>query len=143
MIHRIYSSLRTFKELRFQPGLNILLADKTESSTAKQTRNSAGKSSVLEIVHFLTAGEYTDETIFRAPELIDSRFGMEFDLGGSRVAVERSGAAPNQIVIASGDTPGWPVQPEASPDAGERILSTKEWARVLGALIFDLEGLAG
>src|SRR6516162_4889209 len=82
MIHRIYSSLRTFKELRFQPGLNILLADKTESSTAKQTRNSAGKSSVLEIVHFLTAGEYTDETIFRAPELIDSRFGMEFDLGG-------------------------------------------------------------
>lgn len=138
MIHRIYSTLNSFKELTFKSGLNVLFADKSDQSTAKHTRNGAGKSSVLEIIHFLTAGDCTEGSIFRDPALSEFRFGMEFDLGGKKVGVERSGAAPSEFVIVSDDTSQWPVQPEASK-TGEKILSQKNWDRVLGALMFGLD----
>ncbi len=143
MIHRIYSSSKTFKELRFTAGMNVLLADKSPSSTAKHTRNGAGKSSLLEIIHFLTAADCPEDSIFRFPELVEYRFGMEFDFGGKVVAVERSGRAPNEMIIASGDTSGWPIQPETSSESGERVMAVKEWSRVLGALIFKLEDFVG
>ena len=139
MIHRIYSTLKTFKQLAFGPGLNVLLADKSESSTSKHTRNGAGKSSVLEIIHFLTAADCPDESIFRFPDLLNHRFGMVFDLGGNAVTVERSGASSNEIVIVSGDTSAWPVQPVLAAKSGERTLTIKEWARVLGAVVFKLD----
>lgn len=141
MIRRIYSTLRTFKELRFRAGLNVLLADKSASATAKHTRNGAGKSSVLEIIHFLTAADCTEESIFRSPELVIHRFGMEFDFGGHTIAVERSGTSANEMFVAAGDTSGWPIQPEVSAESGERILSIKDWGKVLGAVIFKLDDL--
>jgi uncharacterized protein YydD (DUF2326 family) len=139
MIKRLYSSLKTFKELRFKPGLNLLLADKSEKSTSKHTRNSAGKSSVVEIIHFLAAADCPENSIFRLPELVQHRFGMDFDLGGNEVRVERSGASPNEIIIAQGETSRWPIQPETSAESGERVLSVKDWDRVLGALMFKLD----
>lgn len=138
MIHRIYSTLKTFKELQFGPGLNVLFADKSDKSTSKHTRNGAGKSSVLEIIHFLAAADCPEDSIFRTSELSGSRFGMEFDLGGKTVQVERSGTTPSEFVIVAGDTTGWPVQPELSK-SGERVLSQKNWDRVLGALMFGLD----
>lgn len=137
MIHRIYSTLKSFKEIRFRSGLNILFADKTPKSTARQTRNRAGKSSILEIIHFLTAASCPEDSIFRIPELAKNRFGMEFDLAGQVVRVERSGAKPEETVIVRGDPVGWPAKPEKVN--GERVLRTKEWSSVLGALMFKLD----
>jgi uncharacterized protein YydD (DUF2326 family) len=139
MIYRIYSTLGSFKELTFGPGLNILFADKDELANSKQTRNGAGKSSVLEIIHFLCAAECPDDSIFKLPQLLDHRFGMEFDLGGTVVAVERSGTNPREMIIRSSDTAGWPVLPERSDETGEMIMPLKSWERVLGTLMFGLE----
>ena len=53
MIRTVYSSdLISFKSFGFHPGLNILLADKSEGATNKQSRNGAGKSSFVELIHF-------------------------------------------------------------------------------------------
>ena len=113
MIYRIFSSLPSFKELTFHSGLNVLLADKSEESTSKHTRNGAGKSSVLEIIHFLTAGDCPDDSIFKDPKLITYRFGMEFDLAGKPVEVQRSGENPGEVLVRrSDDTSEWPIQPE-------------------------------
>ena len=54
MIRRIFSDLATFKELTFRPGLNLILADKSLGATNRQTRNAAGKTSLIELIHFLT-----------------------------------------------------------------------------------------
>jgi uncharacterized protein YydD (DUF2326 family) len=116
------------------------MADKSKDATAKQTRNGAGKSSVLEIIHFLTAGDCPEESIFKDPKLIDHSFGMEFDLGGQIVDVRRSGRNPNDIVVSGKiDTSTWPVQPEVNPDTGHNTLSVRNWDRVLGAIMFGLE----
>jgi len=42
MIHRITSSLTSFKSLEFKPRLNVVVADKSEGASERQTRNSSG-----------------------------------------------------------------------------------------------------
>ena len=85
MIHHIYSrTLSSFKELQLRSGLNILLADKSPGATDRQTRNGAGKSSLIELIHFLTGSQCESDSIFRVDALIGHAFGMEFDLGRGR-----------------------------------------------------------
>lgn len=89
MIHRIFSSLPTFKNLEFKTGLNVLLAEKSKGASDRQTRNRAGKSSMIEIVHFLTGAKIDDKSPFRAKELQNISFGMQFDLAGKAATIER------------------------------------------------------
>jgi uncharacterized protein YydD (DUF2326 family) len=137
MIHRIFSSLPTFKELHFGPRLNLLFADKEVGSSPKHTRNSAGKSSVLEIIHFLTGGECGEGSIFRLPELIQHSFGMEFDLAGKRVAVSRSGASSDTLAVTA-DASAWNMEVKQSLD-GSFTISGKDWERILGTGMFRLD----
>src|SRR5262245_30780341 len=111
MILRTFSSLSSFKAMRFRQGLNIVVADKSSGATERQTRNGAGKSSLLELVHFLLGGKCDQDSIFRDEALIESTFGMEFELRGSEVRVERSGSAPSKVEV-NGDTSTWPIQPK-------------------------------
>lgn len=97
----------------------------------------------MEIIHFLTGAECPEESIFRFPELINHRFGMEFDIRGSTIKVERSASAPTDFFIEAPDTSGWPVRPEASQRSGEKTLSVKDWTRVLGVLLFNLDNQKG
>ena len=62
MIHQISSSLNSFRTVKFHDGLNILLAEKSPQATERHTRNRAGKTSLIEIIHFLT-GARADKKI--------------------------------------------------------------------------------
>jgi len=137
MIHRIFSDLATFKHLEFHPGFNVLMARRHEKSTDLQTRNRAGKSSFVQIVHFLLGGSAGTDSIFRKPELASHSFGMDFDLGSSRVIAERRGASQGRTAIVQGASSDWPVQP--SNARGVRSsLSTADWRCVLGNIWFGL-----
>lgn len=136
MINRIYSDLPRFKNLTFGSGLNILLAEKSAGATDKHTRNRAGKSSLLEIIHFLLGSKYDKDSIFRGHDLSAATFGMEFNLGGTFARVERTGARPGQLTVA-GDTTRWPVAPTVK--AHSSFLTNENWKVVLAKLIFDLD----
>jgi uncharacterized protein YydD (DUF2326 family) len=139
MIHRVYSSLSTFKELAFHPGLNILLAEKSLGATERQTRNRAGKSSFSELVHFLTGGEARPDSLFRTESLLEYWFGMEFDLGGHRTRLERSGQSSSKIRILEGYPDYWPIKPVVGDDdEANWFISNTHWKAILGALIFGL-----
>jgi uncharacterized protein YydD (DUF2326 family) len=143
MIRRIYSDLPTFKDLELRPGLNVLLADKCRGATDKQTRNGAGKSSVLEVIHFLLGSDCKPDSIFRNPALVDAVFGMELELEGSFVRVERRGAKPSPITVA-GDFTRWPIEPVVKDNVA--MLATSKWKALLGRLMFglgDVEGARG
>lgn len=129
MIHNLFSTLPTFKNLGdLKPGLNVLLAQKTEGSTSKQTRNRAGKTSFIEAIHFLTGSEAGPDSIFRTPELAEYTFGMDFDLKDARTVVERSGSAKAKIYVTT-------------PPSAKRKLSATDWVTFLGEEMFGLSSL--
>ena len=138
MIHRLYSSLATFKNLEFRPGFNLLVAKRHHESTDLQTRNRAGKSSFVQIVHFLLGGNAGTDSIFRKQELQNESFEMEFDLGPSRVIAERSGKTQGRTKILHGAHPSWPVQPNNARGMANS-LSKDDWCAVLGYIGFGLE----
>lgn len=135
MIHRVYSDLTTFKPLSFHGGLNVLLAEKSQGASDRQTRNRAGKSSFVELLHFLLGGNADTRSLFRTESLASSHFGMEFDLAGQRVGAERIGTSASKITVRAEDTSAWPIEP-----AGTRapLLSNTDWRTVLGTLMFGL-----
>ena len=139
MIHRIFSNLSSFKELRFRPGLNVLLSDKSPEATDRDTRNRAGKTSLIEIIHFLTGATAEVGSIFRSDALIDFFFGMEFDLGQNRVIVERTGLQYRLVHLSENNGTDWSIQPKINELTGKYELSNLDWRRVLGDIIFDLE----
>lgn len=120
MIHSIYSSLSTFKNLEFHSGLNVLIAEKSEGATNRQTRNRAGKSSLIEIVHFLTGAKIDSDSLFKAEELSKVTFGMDLDLAGKIVNIERQ----------NNDRAGFKLN--------ERTLPAKKWREKLGQNMFGL-----
>ncbi len=131
MIHRIYSSLPSFKSLEFHSGLNVLIAQKEKGASDKQTRNRAGKTSLVEIVHFLTGADVERDSPFRSEALTDSMFGMDFDIDASRVSVERREKERAKIHIAG-----------EKLVAGRTTLSNTKWVELLGEHMFALGELS-
>lgn len=130
MIHRVYSDLPKFKNLTFHKGLNVLLAEKSPGATQQQTRNSAGKSSLLEVMHFLLGADCKKGSLFKHSKLEAATFGMSFDLGGHAVTVERAGVRGALLDIAG--------LPSVREGALTPVRLT-EWREILGQLAFGLE----
>lgn len=120
MIHRIYSSLPSFKTLEFNTGLNVLLAEKSEGASNRQTRNRAGKTSLIEIVHFLTGANIDKKSLFKAKELNEVIFGMNFDLAGQLVDIQRQNKNRSGYIL------------------NESALAANNWRDKLGQDIFKL-----
>jgi uncharacterized protein YydD (DUF2326 family) len=137
MIHVIRSDLASFKTLTFGPGLNILLADKSEGATDRQSRNGAGKTSFVELVHFLFGSKADKDSIFRAPELTPWWFEANVDVGGLLVDVARSGTKPSRIRLR-GNTSAWPLQPSLDAKSGELVFTNEQWRTLLGTVLFGL-----
>ena len=137
MIHNLTSDLESFKSLNFGPSLNILLAEKTTQSTDRQTRNGAGKTSFLELVHFIYGSNAGPDSIFRSNELKPHTFEINADISGHKILIARSGTKPTRIRL-NGETEHWPIKPEVELKTGHLVLSNKNWRANLGALLFDL-----
>jgi uncharacterized protein YydD (DUF2326 family) len=137
LIHRIFSSLTSFKTLEFGPGLNIILADKSPGATDTQTRNGAGKTSVVELIHFVLGGNLDQDSPFRHDALTRHRFGMDFDLSGARVRASRSPSESSRIYV-SPINPDWRVRSMHDRTRDEQYVSVKTWKALLGRAMFDL-----
>jgi len=137
MIHAVYSDLPTFKNLNFHSGLNILLADKEQSSTDRQTTNRAGKSSLIRIIHFLMGEDVDKQSIFRSDALKSYTFGIEVDLDNQVVSVERAGKLFGRTCVCKGDTTKWSIQP-VSKRGYSPSYSTQDWNSILGEIFFSL-----
>jgi len=138
MILAVRSTIPTFKALAFKPGLNVLLADVTAVSTQKQTRNSAGKTSLVEIIHFLLGSEAEKSALFKKPKMAEHAFTGEFLLAGRRVAVTRDRRAEREVRIADvTDMPGWAghVGDAAAPGVA---MTLDDWKGALGEAWFDV-----
>lgn len=138
MIHLIGSDLSTFKTLKLKPGLNILLADKSAGSTDKQTRNGAGKTSLVELLHFIFAGNADKNNVFRNDLLSQWHFDIQFDLSGKSITASRSGSSAKNIKV-TGDCSDFCLQPELKKSSGDQIYTAEQWSDMLGHEMFGLK----
>lgn len=138
MIQRLSSDNESFKPLEFGPGLNILLAQKRRGTHERQSRKSVGKTSFVELVHFLFGADAPPNSIFRSQALVDWTFSALVDMDARKVSVARSGAKPSQILVDGPEIESWPVVPRFDLAANRHLLSNEEWKRILGNKWFQL-----
>lgn len=138
MILTIESSLKTFKPVAFREGLNVLLSDKSAASTEKQTRNSAGKTSLVEIIHFLYGADCEKDSLLRVPELIDHTFKGRFRIGGEEFMVERGGAEPAKVFLLAGGEERTDLPKKLDKGSERFYVSNTNWKAFLGHRLFGL-----
>ncbi len=136
MIHKITANHDSFRPIRFGPGLNVILADRKEDSSRKDTRNGLGKSTLIEIIHFCLGARVQKGRGLAIPALADWAFTMEVSLGPDRVAVTRRISRHN-ITTVAGLSDRWPDVPQAGL-LGERSFKTDQWRALLGRALFSL-----
>lgn len=138
MIHLISSDLASFKTLKLKPGLSILLADKSAGATDRQTRNGAGKTSLIELIHFVLGANADKSSIFRSSALAPWQFELSIDVGSTRITAGRRGAKPSLVHI-DGDPSSWPIKPTLDDASGSLELENEDWKTVLGHIWFGLQ----
>ena len=137
MIRKLGSDLKSFKTLTFGPGLNVILAEKSPGASDLQSRNSVGKTSFVELVHFLFGADARPKSIFRSEALRNSTFNASVEIGGEIFSISRSGKRPSHVHI-DGDMEDWPIDSHPGFFRVQRRLTNTQWKNVLGALWFGL-----
>jgi uncharacterized protein YydD (DUF2326 family) len=137
VIRSISSNQASFHRVAFQPGFNLVIADCTQQSHERDSRNGLGKTLLLEILHFCLGADATIGKGLCRPELAGWTFTVELDLGGHPVTVTRLIDAPKRVYFpeANGHLP---VRPERQRGEDQFSMSIAEWNAVLGVLSFGL-----
>lgn len=140
MIYRIYSPTNPkFKTMEFRPGLNIVYVESLADSTSRQTRNRAGKTSLIEIIHWLLGANLDDKT--EREQFETHEFGMDFDLDGEKITVERHPNATNKVLLKNvSDATAKKWHLPTADMFGEYTLNVrKDWLSILGRAMFRLQ----
>lgn len=100
MLEELGSDDSRFRTVKFNTGLNVLLAEKVSESAVTDTRNSVGKSSMIEVLHFLMGASADKSSIFVATQLKHQTFYLKFAWpSGARLKVSRSGQNTGSVQL--------------------------------------------
>ncbi len=137
-IRSIYANKSSFREIKLKDGLNLILAERSESSTERDSRNGVGKSTLLEVIHFCLGSSLSSRNVIYYLKNSDWQFFLELELGDVSFRVCRSFSSPSQVTL-SGELDRLGIfessQLFASP---EHVLSLKAWKDFLGFACFGL-----
>lgn len=137
MIHSISANKKSFHTVTFTSGLNVILAERSDTSTEKDTRNGLGKSTLIEIIDFcLGSNANRDKGLIIEP-LMEWAFTLDITLKDKQVQVTRSVVDHGRVFIV-GDTSGWPEAPEPDDESGMLFYKVERWRFILGLALFDL-----
>ena len=130
-INSIGSSDPRFKKLYFKNGLNILVADRTESSAQSDSRNSVGKTSFIKILRYVMGGNLPKE--LKTPELKKHSFHVNLRLPSinendeDEVMVIRKVSPTTKVEIR-----GWTLAPQ------QQFISVEEWRALQAKYLFNV-----
>ena len=144
MIHSVTANKTSFKSVRFEKGLNLIVAIRTKGETDKNTRNGVGKSTLFRIIDFCLGSDVNKPGTLMAKYLEgqDWEFSVELDIRGRRVKVTRA-VDNNKFVQVVGDISGWPILPDELPLRGFYTFTIDQWKKNLGWALFALPNADG
>ena len=135
MILAVRSNMPSFKEVEFQPGFNVVLADRTKDSARRDSRNGLGKTTLIEIIHFCLGSQTRKNQGLMVNPLRGWSFTLEMRINDQDLSVTRSTDDPRWINV-DGD-----FRDLSSPGKlldGVTRLRVGDWNLLLGELFFGL-----
>ncbi len=138
MIRSVSSDHESFKSINFEPGFNVILADRTQESTDKDSRNGLGKTLTLEIIDFCLGSKLSSCTSLNNENLLGWSFILEFDLGDQVVKVSRNTKEHTNVEIKAKSFSNWEIQPVFDEASGGYYFSINDWNKLLSNVIFNI-----
>ena len=138
MITAIRSNQPSFKEVTFEPGFNVILADRTREASQRDSRNGLGKTTLIEIIHYCLGASSRPNRGLRNPNLKGWDFSLEINVGGREMIVTRSTDRPNRVDVRGAIQS---LIAAREPEDGVYSLRINEWNQILGELVFGLNNL--
>ena len=137
MIHRVFANKPSFHSVTFDVGVNIILAEKSRSSSDKDTRNGVGKTTLLEIINFCLGAAANKGKGLIIEDLSGWIFSIEITLLNNRVQVSRKIDDPTLIYVC-GENKDWPIPEDYTELDGTHIYTVERWNLLLGEALFSL-----
>ena len=165
MIVAVRANQPSFTEVRFGPGFNVVMADRTKESRERDSRNGLGKTTLIEIIHFCLGSNLRKGQGLRSSNLSGWSFTLDLYVDGRELSVTRSVDRPSRIWL-EGDvkshlmseprrgvpmsvtrgnvsrslvehvmTPGLDLESTGEPRRG---VSASDWVLMLGEWLFGL-----
>lgn len=135
MIKKISANNSSFRTIEFSAGFNVILADRTQEATKRDSRNGLGKSTLIEIIHFCLGATSSKGKRLLVETLKGWEFNLEMEIDGKACSVTRCVDDPN-LFFVEGGTADWPVKPRKRK--GGFALGLREWNALLGKLLYKL-----
>ena len=140
MIRSVRANVEGFHTVRFAPGANLVLAERSDSASQKDTTNGLGKSTLVDIIDFCLGSQAHANKGLRVDALRGWKFTLEFEIDGRDFAITRSTDDPGAVTV-EGVTDAFPEQP--TPNENDDLqLETVKWRNVLASSLFGFVGQA-
>jgi uncharacterized protein YydD (DUF2326 family) len=137
MLRRISANKDSFIPVNFEPGFNVILADKAPGATEKHSRNARGKTTLIHAINYCLGGNLP-KPISPLGELGWS-FTLDLDLFDERVSVTRSVKGGTRVKLSY--PPSLANALSSFIDESSTI-SVDDWKFLLGLGLFSLDRVA-
>ncbi|MFD6322219.1 ABC-three component system protein [Streptomyces sp. NPDC058442] len=141
MLRRLSADDPRFRTVTFRPGLNLLVARTRGESSGTDSRNGTGKSSMIELLHFLLGSTVRKNSLVTRPALRDIRFTLELDWPGRTRPVKVSRCGKRHKVVETNAFLAERVQDALDFDDGFEYaheVTVTEWTRAIESRLFRL-----
>lgn len=137
MLYKLHANKASFKPIEFKQGLNLIVAERTADSDAKNSCNAVGKTTLIEIIDFCLGSNFGKKSKLNAPELADWSFTLDFEVSTFRCKATRFISDPNKIYIHTTDKH---IPFEVKEDKEKSLyVDIEKWRSYLGKAYFNLD----
>lgn len=133
MFIRLSANHDEFKSIDFKPGFNAIVAERADDSSAQDSRNARGKSSLLMLMNYVLAGRLHSSL----RPLADDGWEMTLTLQmfGGTVTATRALAGGSKLTVAADRRASEIIDPWIS----EGHIALDDWKDLLGLALFRLD----
>ncbi|CAJ1581884.1 DUF2326 domain-containing protein [[Mycobacterium] wendilense] len=133
MFIRLSANRDEFKPIDFKPGFNAIVAERADDSSAQDSRNARGKSSLLMLMNYVLAGRLHRSLRPLADDGWEMTLAMQ--MFGGTVTVTRALAGGGKLAITADHRASEVIAPWIS----EGQITVDNWKDLLGLALFRLD----